>query len=255
RAPELTVRAGLSPARVDEALRRLEDAGAIRAGDRWFAAEIRVRATAALTDTLAAEHERDPLRAVVPRAALRASLPDWAPAGLADAVLKTLEAEGRVVSEEGGVRDPEHRVRLTPEQERASERLRGIYAEGGLAPPFVEELPEDLARRNDLWSLLHRLEAEGALRKVSDSLYVDADAVAAAEERVRRLLGGRSGLGPADFREALDVSRKHLLPLLNHFDTIGLTLRIGDGRSVESDVAGGSAASPDADPGQAERRA
>src|SRR5690606_21319402 len=77
RAPGLTVRAGLSPARVDEALRRLEDAGAIRAGDRWFAAEIRARATEALTDTLAAEHERDPLRAVVPRAALRASLPDW----------------------------------------------------------------------------------------------------------------------------------------------------------------------------------
>ncbi len=254
RVPELTVRAGLSPARVEEGLLRLEGVGALRAGDQWFAAEIRARAADALTGALAAEHERDPLRTVVPRAALRAALPDWAPAGLADAVLKALEAEGRVVSEEGGVRDPEHRVRLTPEQARVSERLRGIYAEGGLAPPFVEELPEDVARRGDLWSLLHRLEVEGALRKVSDALYVDAGAVAAAEERVRRLLGGRSGLGPADFREALDVSRKHLLPLLNHFDTIGLTLRIGDGRSVESVGAGGSAASADADPGQAERR-
>ena len=37
---------------------------------------------------------------------------------------------------------------------------------------------------------------------------------------------------PADFREVLPVSRKHLIPLLNFFDGAGVTLRDAEGRSV-----------------------
>jgi len=46
------------------------------------------------------------------------------------------------------------------------------------------------------------------------------------------VLGGREGLGPADFRDVLPVSRKHLIPILNYFDGAGVTLRDADGRSV-----------------------
>src|SRR5690606_25892598 len=179
-----------------------------------------------------AEHERDPLRPAIPLAGLRAAVPDWAPGALADAVLRRLVEKGALVAEEGGLRDPEHRPTLSPDQERAAARLVEVLTSADLAPPFVEELPADLADRRDLWSLLHRLEADGALRKVSDTLYVGADVLRAAEERVRSTLGGRSGLGPADFREALAVSRKHLLPLLNYFDVQGVTLRRDDGRTV-----------------------
>jgi hypothetical protein len=49
-------------------------------------------------------------------------------------------------------------------------------------------------------------------------------------------LGGEGGFGPADFREVLDLTRKHLLPLLRHFDTEGITTRVGDERSVAGRV-------------------
>ena len=93
-------------------------------------------------------------------------------------------------------------------------------------------MPEPLSGRSDLWSLLHWLEARESVVQVADDLYMAAEHVRAAEARVRETLGGRSGLGPADFREALDVTRKHLIPLLNFFDTRGTTLRVGEGRSV-----------------------
>ncbi len=51
-------------------------------------------------------------------------------------------------------------------------------------------------------------------------------------ERIRESLGGRSDLGPAAFRDALPVTRKHLIPLLNYFDGLGVTLRRGEGRDV-----------------------
>ena len=49
---------------------------------------------------------------------------------------------------------------------------------------------------------------------------------------VRQRLGGRSALGPADFRDVVDVSRKHLIPLLEYLDVAGVTVRQGEGRAV-----------------------
>ena len=172
---------------------------------------------------------------VVPLAAIRTAIPDWAPAGLADAVIQGLIADDALIPEQGGVRAPDHEPRLTQDQEHVSESLHRIIADGGLAPPFVEELPEPLAGRADLWSILHWLEAEGRLEQVADNLYVATEHVRAAEASVRSVLGGRTGLGPADFRDALDVTRKHLIPLLNFFDARGTTLRLDDGRSVPED--------------------
>jgi selenocysteine-specific elongation factor len=232
RSGQLAVRLGLPPTRVDAALRDLGEEGALTAADRWFSADVRERAEAAILAAVRSEHERNSLRPAIPLASLRAVVPDWAPGALADAVLRRLADAGALVVEEGGMRDPEHRPTLSPDQERATARLVEVLTAAELAPPFVEELPADLTARPDLWSLLHRLESDGVLRKVSDTLYVGAGAIQAAEERVRATLGGRSGLGPSDFRDALAVSRKHLIPLLNYFDVQGVTLRRDDGRTV-----------------------
>jgi hypothetical protein len=70
------------------------------------------------------------------------------------------------------------------------------------------------------------------VRLVADGVYLASRALDGAAARVREALGGRSGLGPADFKDPLPVSRKRLIPLLNYFDGLGVTLRSGDGRDV-----------------------
>jgi selenocysteine-specific elongation factor len=121
---------------------------------------------------------------------------------------------------------------MTPDQERASDALLHALTVEGLAPPLIEELPPDLRQRSDLKSLIRRLEATGEIRSIADGLYVSASALDTAADRIRSELGGRTGLGPADFREVLAVTRKHLIPLLNYFDGLGTTVRQGDGRDV-----------------------
>ncbi len=229
---DLPVRVGIAEPRIQAALRSLVDRGVRTAAGRAFSPAIWGQAREAVLSGVREAHGRDPLRVAVPLAGLRSTVPDWAASGLADAVLEELVEEGSLVREEGGVRAPTHEPRLAGDQEAAVGRLSKVLSEGGLAPPFVEELPEELAERADLWSLLHWLEREGVVEQVADDLYVSADALRGAEDRVREVLGGRQGLGPADFREALDVTRKHLIPLLNFFDVRGVTLRLADGRSV-----------------------
>jgi selenocysteine-specific elongation factor len=76
------------------------------------------------------------------------------------------------------------------------------------------------------------LEREGILMSVGPDAYVDAAAMREAAGLVRRRLGGREGVQPAEFRDLLGLSRKHLIPLLEHFDRAGVTRREGDGRTV-----------------------
>jgi selenocysteine-specific elongation factor len=132
----------------------------------------------------------------------------------------------------GTVSRPDFVPRPTQEQETAREALRVLYREAGIAPPTVEELPDTLRRRTDLWPLLHLLEGEGSLTSLDHGLFAWRDAVEAAIHDVEVKMSGRKDLGPTDFRAVLPVTRKHLLPLLAHFDIRGVTVRRGANREV-----------------------
>jgi selenocysteine-specific elongation factor len=103
---------------------------------------------------------------------------------------------------------------------------------GGLAPPFLDEFPEELRGRRDLHSLLRRLEQMDSVRQIADGFWVITEELDAAAVRIAKQLAGRRDLGPADFRDALPVSRKWLIPLLNYLDGKGVTSRHERGRDV-----------------------
>lgn len=223
---------GLSP---DEALATVgshEREEWLRVGDRLFSGSIRHVAVRRVLDAVDRAHGEDPLRPAIALSSIRSAIPTWAPPDLADGVIAELVEEGRLVAEAGGARRPDHEVRLTAEQKEVSQRLLDVFDDEGLSAPPVEELPPELRARSDFWPLLRHLEAADLIRSVTDGLYASARALDEAEARVRRELGGRTDLGPADFRAALPVTRKHLIPLLNYFDSRGATVRQPSGRDV-----------------------
>jgi selenocysteine-specific elongation factor len=228
----LALSTGARPSEVEAALGRLPAGAFIESGLSLFAAGVRVEAERLVLEAVDRGHAADPLRVAVPLAEVRSALPRWAPSHLADAVIGALVAAGSVEPAEGGVRRPGHRPELTADQAEASARLEAALRAGGLAPPFVEELPGDLLERPDLRSLLRRLEQTDVVRPVADGFYVVSDELERAAARVSELLGGRRSLGPADFRDALPVSRKWLIPLLNYLDGRGVTTRHEGGRDV-----------------------
>ena len=147
-------------------------------------------------------------------------------------VIDALVEQGRLEAVDGGLRMPGFVPALTSEQEEVSAALLQALTGAGLAAPLVDELPERLRSRTDLRPLLRRLEERGEIRTVAEGLYIGSTELDRAAARIEEELAGRSGLGPADFRDVLPVSRKHLIPLLNYFDGLGVTLRDGGGRSV-----------------------
>ena len=231
-ADEASVRTGLSPAESQAATRALLREGAREAGGRLFGESIVKASRALMDDAVDAFHRDEPLRAGITVELLRQTVPTHDEGRLADMLLSeavtsgTLEIRDSVVSRAG------YESVVTDRQRDVMEEVRDLYRKAGLAAPMVSELPEAIRSRDDLWPLLKLLERRGHLVALDDELFIDAEEFLAAAERVATELAGATGLGPADFRELLPVTRKHLIPILSHFDQTGLTTRGPDGRNV-----------------------
>jgi selenocysteine-specific elongation factor len=228
----LPIFVGSSPSACRATVDSMIGPGLMRAGPYLLDGSVIGVAEARVLEAVDVGHREDPLRVAIPLSRIRIGLPEWAPSELADAVIVSLCRNGAIERAEGGVRRAGFRPELTAIQQETSERLYKLLVSEGLAAPFIQDLPDDLLGCKDFWPILRHLESGGMLTLVADGLYVSTDEINGAIEVIRRALAGSDGLGPADFREVLPVSRKHLIPLLNFFDGIGVTIRSAEGRSV-----------------------
>jgi len=151
---------------------------------------------------------------------------------LADHVIARLGQDHVIRVDAGLIRLADHQPRLTRAQQTACNAILATLDAAGVAATAATELPPDLAARTDLEDLLHHLTRTGDLVPLTPDRYVTAAHAAAAATRVRSDLGGRSDLGPGDFRDIFGISRKYLLPLLAWLDRTGITVRTGELRSV-----------------------
>ncbi len=185
-------------------------------------------------------HREHPLEPGVPLSALRTALPGRAHPRLADGLASRLAAEGRLVIEGKVARLPGFEPALSPAEERLAERILTILDDAGLKGPDLGELQAALDDPGTE-AVLRFLAMQDRVRVLGDLYWVTAAALERAASRVSEALGGREGLGPADFREVLPVTRKHLIPILAYLDAQGVTQRLDDGRRVSSREPGETA--------------
>ena len=227
-AAELPVRTGDPP----EARPAAGRGGVLATSRALYSGALAEEGRRLLQNQVARYHRAEPLRPGMPLAEARKALPREAGAELADALLGQLAEEGQLEVSRDLVREPDFKPTLTPEQEDMRSALAAQYRSAGLSPPAIHELSPALRDHRDLWPILKLLEEAGSIVALNDDFFASADAVSQAARDVQSRLTGRSGLGPADFREVLPVTRRHLLPLLACFDRLGVTVRRDRGRDV-----------------------
>ena len=196
--------------------------------DRRVVAEGEARILAAAQ----AHHEARPLEAGAPLDAIRRALPARSHRRLADGLAARLVRQERLVLEGKTARLPEFRPALRPDQERVAARVVETLAEAGLEGLSTAALLARAEADAEGEAVLDFLARCGRARWVGDAFWVSAEVLDRAAAAVAERLAGREGLGPADFREALPVPRKRLIPLLAHLDAQGVTVREADGRRV-----------------------
>jgi len=103
--------------------------------------------------------------------------------------------------------------------------------ESGLAPPSPDSFitgPDDA----DLLALLIHEGTAIRLNNVSlrQSLAFHADAIAAAARTLRSAYPGQTSFTTGEARSTLNTTRKFIVPILEHLDSRGTTVRTGDTR-------------------------
>jgi selenocysteine-specific elongation factor len=206
---------------------------------RLFARGIWLQGRDSILSALRSFHEFQPLRPGMPMEELRQIPPGEWGRKLGEALLQALAAKEEIVLR-GGVASLGGFVpRLSREQEETRTRLRRVLEEAALSPPNLTELEESLGRDQDVPDLLRLMETEGEVVGLDGGFFFWQAAVREAGLALVSSLGGASGLGPSHFKEVLPLSRRHLLPLLRHFDTVGITTRREEERSVAPQVPPG----------------
>ncbi len=223
---DLSVRLGLAAADVAAVTDGL---GGWRVGERLLASPVRAALAQDALDALDAFHSAQPLEAGAPLQWLRSRL--RAPEPVAVALLAEMSAAGLVATGQGLVRRPGFTARLSPELRAMRTTLLAHLAAAGAEPASIDELARSLpAAPAELTALARLLVREGLLVQVEADRFYDADAVARLLQRLRDGMSDAASYGPSEFREMLGVSRKFLIPFLEHCDREGYTIRDAAGK-------------------------
>ena len=149
-----------------------------------------------------------------------------------DLLLAEEERRGGLAVEPGGRLRPAGRTVELDEGTRAlRERLLAAIDGAAYQPPSASALAAELAVDEPrLRELIASLVDEGRLWDFTKGLYLSSERARALEQAIVENCGRHGHLEVPELRDRLGTSRKFLIPMLEHFDTRGLTARQGGER-------------------------
>jgi selenocysteine-specific elongation factor len=117
-------------------------------------------------------------------------------------------------------------TRLSDRDEQAGEQIAAAFKSAGWTSPAAADLAASLQLGlPQVEKAIRLLQERGLLVRLDDRVSMHRDAVEAAKVVVLRLFERKLSFSTMDFRDALAVSRKFAVPLLDHLDRARFTVR------------------------------
>jgi selenocysteine-specific elongation factor len=184
-----------------------------------------------MVEELTAFLDANQLRDGMGKEELKTRLPKRSDQRFFTPLLSSLEKDGMVIPDREIVKLGGKVARKGVAAEDLSGRIAQFLLEGGIEPPTLKEIMEhfrcdEKVARTNLASLVRN----GSITRISNDLFYASHALDDLREKLVTLLREKGEIIPTDFRELTGLSRKFLIPLLEHFDSEKVTIRVGDKR-------------------------
>jgi len=198
---------------------------------RWSSLQAR------LLETLSAEHEQHPERLGPDRERLRRLTDPSLPRPVFAALLDALIAGGQVAVHGALLHLPGHAVKLpAPDEKLWNEDIRPMLRARPFNPPRVRDVARSLRLEEDrVRRLCRMLVGQGELYLVAHDHYFPRESVAELTAILRDLNECDGEARAANFRDRIGTGRKVAIQILEFFDRLGLSRRIGDSHKVFQD--------------------
>ena len=150
--------------------------------------------------------------------------------------LAKLEASGKIESDRGMLRvagfDP--LARLSDDERKLITEIEDMFLRAGIQPPQPTSVVGNDKRKRDLFQLL--VESRQLIRLRTYDRHANVVVHSSVLRDVKQQLQAQypypEKFALSDVRDLLDSTRKHVLPLMEHLDATGVTVRIGDMRHL-----------------------
>jgi selenocysteine-specific elongation factor len=211
---------------------------------------------ATIEEKLAAYHAQHPDELGLERERLRRISAPQLDARVFAALLALRKAEGGIEQNGSAWRLPTHRVELSAAERQRAERILPLLLASPYDPPWTRDLAahegiEEMAMRQ----LLRKLAAQGEVFQVVRDLFYHRQAIARLVGIVRELALADSTAGPLDgaaigsggsaapvkgaaLRDRIGLGRKRAIQILEFFDRVGFTRRVGSGQQQAHTLRG-----------------
>ena len=190
---------------------------------------------ARVVDVLAAEHARAPDSVGPGRDRLRRMAAPAVDVATFTALVDALKAEGRLSQTGAWLHLPDHRVELSPEDRSRFELAQALLQEAVEPnnPPRIRDLARALTEDEAaMRSLFVRLASRGEVYRIAHDHYFLPATVRSLAEAVAEVAQADGVARAAPFRDRIGVGRKVAIQILEFFDRVGYTRRIGDDHRV-----------------------
>ena len=199
---------------------------------RMIAASVYEKLWEKVRTILAAYHKENPLKTGLPKEELRSRLYRGLDQRLFQFLLNDLQKKGEIDQDQALVRLAGHKVSLKEDEKKLRRELETFYQEADLAPPTIKEVMAKFSsyQQDLVKEVLAIMIRDNALVKVTEELYFYKPAMGNLKEKLVARLAREGEIDTPAFKDMTGLSRKFSIPLLEYFDKIKVTMRVGDKR-------------------------
>ncbi len=175
-------------------------------------------------------HQKYSLRLGYPKEDMRSRLFKNVNTKVFASILKYMEENNMISVRNNVVAVPGYKPEPGEKYAKAMQTIRKAMQENLFTPPSLEELRDMLGQEADVSELIAYLTDNGELVRINETMYFSSQAIENGKEIMEYYFSKEKELPLATARDLLHTSRKYALPLLEYYDRIRFTRRIGDMR-------------------------
>lgn len=143
-----------------------------------------------------------------------------------DMLIEELTKMKPIVEDKAILKKADFEINYSPEQEKIKRDILDRLKKEGLEPSLVKDYIDAPAKQTVMDGLLE----QDLVVRVSDELIYDKKTMEKLTEEVKEILKSQNEISMNDIRDRYNLSRKFSIALLEYYDRIKITRRVGDKR-------------------------
>ncbi|MGA1867060.1 MAG: selenocysteine-specific translation elongation factor [bacterium] len=184
-----------------------------------------------LTAFLTYYHQQFPLSAGVSRKELKEKLSPSVDSKLYTMIIENLQKNNRITVEKELIKLQGYKISLSAKEESLYQAILKIYKDMSIHPPKLEEICSQMKiARHEAEKLIQLLIDRGEVIRINEDFLFHHAAITSIKHKLFSFFKHTKDINISKFKDLIGISRKYAIPLLEFFDTEGITLRIGDKR-------------------------